>query len=59
MPANSATIHQALSDQLSSLDENLGANTDDFEMLADIQKGIGRLLAANGDKEGEVRRILQ
>jgi serine/threonine protein kinase len=59
MTADSDNIHQALSAQLSSLDENLGANTDDFEMLADIQKGIGRLLAANGDKEGEVRRILQ
>ena len=59
MTADSENIHQALSDQLSSLDENLGANTDDFDMLADIQKGIGRLLAENGHIEGEIRRTLQ
>jgi len=59
MTADSENIQQALSAQLSSLDDNLGANTDDFDMLADIQKGISRLLAENGHKEGEIRRILQ
>ena len=59
MTAESENIHQALGAQLSDLDDNLGANTDDFEMIADIQKGIGRLLAENGHMEGEIRRVLQ
>ena len=59
MTADSENIHEALGAQLSSLDDNLGAKTDDFEMLADIQKGIGRLLAENGHVEGDIRRVLQ
>ena len=59
MNAESEKIRQSLADQLSSLDDNLGATSGDVEMLADIQKGIGRLLAENGSVEGEIRRVLQ
>jgi serine/threonine protein kinase len=59
MNAESEKIRQSLTEQLSSLDKNLGASTGDVEMLADIQQGIGRLLADNGSIEGEIRRVLQ
>jgi serine/threonine protein kinase len=59
MNAESEKIRQTLGDQLASLDDSLGASPDDVEMLANIQKGIGRLLAEDGSVEGEIRRTLQ
>jgi len=59
MSAESEKIRQELGEQLSSLDESLSAAVGDVAMLADVQKGIGRLLADNGHFEGEIRRVLQ
>ncbi len=59
MTAESEKIRQTLSAQLSNLDDNLGASSGDVAMLADIQRGIGRLLADNDNFEGEIRRVLQ
>lgn len=59
MNADSDKIRASLADQLSSFDDKLGAKADDVQMLAEIQDGIGRLLAASGGNEAEVRRVLQ
>ncbi len=59
MSAESEKIRQTLSDQLSSLDDSLGATSGDIAMLADIQRGIGRLLSDNDSFEGEIRGVLQ
>ena len=59
MSAESEKISQELGEQLSSLDDSLSETVDDVAMLADVQKGIGRLLADNGKFEGEIRRVLQ
>jgi len=59
MTAESEKIRQTLSAQLSNLDDNLGASSGDVAMLADIQRGIGRLLSDNDNFEGEIRRVLQ
>ncbi len=59
MSAESEKIRQTLSDQLSSLDDSLGATSGDVAMLADIQRGIGRLLSDNDSFEGEIRGVLQ
>ncbi|MDJ0939066.1 MAG: protein kinase [Woeseiaceae bacterium] len=58
MSAESEKIREALSDQLSDLDDSLD-NVGDVEMLADLQAGIGRLLADNGSVEAEIRAVLQ
>jgi len=59
MSAESEKVRQELGVQLSSLDESLSATVGDVAMLADVQKGIGRLLADNGHFDGEIRRVLQ
>lgn len=59
MNADSDKIRASLADQLSSFDDKLEAKADDVQMLAEIQDGIGRLLAASGGNEAEVRRVLQ
>ena len=59
MSAESEKIRQELGEQLSSLDDRLSATVGDVAMLADVQKGIGRLLADNSRFEGEIRRVLQ
>ena len=59
MNADSDKIRASLADQLSSFDDRLEAKADDVQMLAEIQEGIGRLLAASGGNEAEVRRVLQ
>lgn len=59
MSADSKQIRDALAEQLSDLDDSLGATVDDVEMLAGLQKGIGRLLADDGNIEGEIRQVLQ
>ena len=59
MSAESEKIRQTLGDQLSDLDDNLGATSGDVAMLADIQQGIGRLLSDNDSFEGEIRHLLQ
>lgn len=59
MNADSKQIRDALADQLSNLDDSLGATVVDAEMLAGLQRAIGRLLADNSHVEGEIRQVLQ
>lgn len=59
MNAETKQIRDVLGDQLSDLEDSLGATVDDVEMLAGLQQGIGRLLADNGNVEGEIRQVLQ
>ena len=59
MSADSKQIRDVLADQLSDLDDSLGATVDDVQMLAELQQGIGRLLAENHDVESEIRHVLQ
>lgn len=59
MNADSDKIRASLADQLSSFDKKLEAKADDVQMLAEIQEGIGRMLAASGGNEAQVRRVLQ
>jgi serine/threonine protein kinase len=58
MSAESKKISDTFVDQLDSFDDRLDASVDDVELLADIQKGIGSLLASSGSDEGEIRRVL-
>lgn len=59
MTADSNTIRDTFADQLASFDDRLEATTNDVDMLADIQDGIGSLLASNSGSEAEIRRVLQ
>ena len=58
MSAESEKISDTFIDQLDSFDDRLDASVDDVELLADIQKGIGSLLASSGSDEDEIRRVL-
>jgi serine/threonine protein kinase len=49
----------ALGDRLASLEDQLAASTDDVELLADVQSGIGQLLASNDGSEADIRKVLQ
>lgn len=59
MSADSKNVRDTFADQLASFDDKLHATTDDVDMLADIQEGLGRLLAGSGNSEAEIRKILQ
>ena len=59
MSADSKNVSDTCVDKLASFDDRLHATANDVDMLADIQKGLGRLLAGSGNSEGEIRRILQ
>lgn len=59
MSVDSKQMREVLADQLSDLDDSLGATVDDVQMLADIQQGIGRLLADDKEVESEIRQVLQ
>ncbi|MBT8090639.1 MAG: protein kinase [Gammaproteobacteria bacterium] len=59
MSAESDKIRNTFGDQLASFDDQLQAAADDVEMIADIQEGIGGLLASNPGNEAEIRRVLQ
>ena len=59
MSAESDKIRDTFADQLSSFDDKLDAMSNDVDMLADIQEGIGSLLASSGGSEAEIRRVLQ
>lgn len=59
MSAELDKIRDTFSDQLASFDDRLDATTDDVDMLADLQNGIGSLLASSGGSEADIRRILQ
>jgi len=59
MNADSKNVNSPIAVQLASFDDWLHATVDDVDMLADIQEGIGRLLATAGNNEAQVRQILQ
>ncbi len=59
MSSESNKVRDSFAAQLASFDDKLHSTTDDVEMLAEIQEGIGSLLASTGGNEGEIRRILQ
>ena len=59
MNADSKQIRDILEEQLADLDESLGATVDDVQMLADLQNGIGRLLADDVDAAPQIRHVLQ
>ena len=59
MSAESNKIRDTFADQLSSFDDKLDATSNDVDLLADIQKGIGSLLSSSCGSEAEIRRVLQ
>jgi serine/threonine protein kinase len=59
MNAESENVRDSFADQLAGFDDKLKATANDTDMLADIQDGIGRLLATTGNSEAQVRRVLQ
>ena len=59
MSAESENVRDNFADQLASFDDKLHATADDVELLADIQAGIGELLASSGGNERQIREILQ
>ncbi len=58
MSAESNNLRDTLAEQLVSFDHRLEAKADDVQMLAEIQNGIRRLLASNGNSEADIRRVL-
>ena len=59
MSTESDKIRDTFADQLASFDDRLADTANDVDMLADIQSGIGALMASNGSSEAEIRRVLQ
>lgn len=59
MSTESDKIRDTFADQLASFDDRLSDPANDVDMLADIQSGIGALMASNGSSEAEIRRVLQ
>ena len=59
MSAESGQTRDTLADQLAAFDARLESMADDVDMLADIQEGVGRLLASGDSSEAEVRQVLQ
>src|SRR5210317_1536873 len=59
MSAESDKIRDTFADQLLSFDEKLKATANDVDMLADIQEGVGALLASGGGSEAAIRGVLQ
>jgi serine/threonine protein kinase len=59
MSADSEKVRNIFADQLANFDAQLRTTADDVDMLANIQRGISRLLQASGNSEAQIRRILQ
>ena len=59
MTAESNKIRDTFGDKLASFEDRLEASANNVDLLADIQQGIGSLLASDGSNEGEIRQILQ
>ena len=59
MSAETKNVRDTFADQLASFDDKLHATADDVDMLADMQEGLGRLLSGFGNREGEIRKVLQ
>ncbi len=59
MSAESKNVRDTFADQLASFDDKLKTTANNVDMIADIQDGIGHLLASTGNSEAEIRRVLQ
>ena len=59
MGVDSIKIRELLTNQLTDLDDSLGATVEDVSMLADIQKGIGEMIDADEKAETEIRKVLK
>ena len=59
MSADLDRFRKTLADQLSNIDDRLNGQSDDLQLLAELQAGIGRLLDTDGGNEAEIRRVLQ
>lgn len=59
MSAESKQPRDTLAEQLAAFDARLESMADDVDMLADIQAGIGALLASSGTSEAMIRQVLQ
>jgi len=59
MSADAKNVPDNFVEQLASFDDKLHATADDVDLLADLQAGLGRLLAGSGSSEAEIRKILQ
>lgn len=59
MSASSQQISDVLDGRLSDLDGSNGAPSDDVTILAELQQGLGRLIADDDNAEQAIRRILQ
>ncbi|MEM8817187.1 MAG: protein kinase [Pseudomonadota bacterium] len=58
MNAKSSDIRQKLASELSNLGNRLDGNARNAELIASIQREIGRLLEASGGSEAGIRRVL-
>jgi len=59
MSADTENTPDSFVDKLANFDDQMHSTSNDVDMLADIQKGIGNLLATSGNSEAEIRRVLQ
>ncbi len=59
MSADFEKVRDTFADQLTSFDDKLHATAGDVELLAEIQAGIGELLATCSGRERQIREILQ
>ena len=59
MNAESEKSRDMLAEQLAAFDDRLQSMADDVDMLADIQEGIGAMLASGNSSEAEIRQVLQ
>ena len=59
MKVETDNMGTSLADQLASIENKLEAKSDQVELLAEIQQGIGRLLEASGGNEAGIRAVLE
>lgn len=59
MSAKSDNVSDSLAEQLTSFDSRLHGKAGDVKLLAEIQEGIGDLLADDQGSETEIRRVLR
>ena len=59
MSADSKNVPDNFADQLASFDDKLQTTANNVDLLTDVQAGIGQLLAASGNSEAQIRKVLQ
>ncbi len=59
MSADSKNVPDTFADQLASFDDKLHATANNVDLLTDVQAGISELLAASGNSEAQIRKVLQ